>query len=146
MSRSRHLCVQCVYMCLCCCKHTDACAYSTVRARLFPSGKIFCRPVLVDLMQVESWWPCVVSLVPNAKRAAGFAQISATFTLLAANFLGLLCVSYPRHHSIRCRALIHPLPNAKAFTLTLLILHESRTICYQQTNGPYTHISSAIYS
>lgn len=75
-------------------------AYMCMKAYVcisYPSGQILCNLVFTDLMRVESWWPCGVTLVPGASRAAGLTQIVATFALLAANFPGLLHVLFPRH-------------------------------------------------
>ncbi len=84
------LCSQCVPVLM----HAYICMKAYVCLRLQAR---FSNLVLTDLMRVESWWPCGVSLVPDANHAAGLTQIMATFTLLAANIPALLHVSYPRH-------------------------------------------------
>lgn len=71
------------------------CMWVHVRLPLRPD--VCCNLILTELMRVECWWPCTVSLTPDAKHAAGLSQISAAFTLLAANIPGLFHVFHPRH-------------------------------------------------
>lgn len=116
-------------MCLCTCMHAYIYSLCTV-CMPSPSSQIICNLVLNDLMQVEGWRPFGVSLVPNAHHAAGLPQISATFTLLTANFPGLLHVFHPRHQHgedpkafVACQQFSHHWMQ-KLLILYLLVLNE----------------------